>query len=81
MNLFTKALTTSLFIGLSASANANSISSDLLSDVQSRVSENIQSSLVELKINTKKALVDSLIRTNKDIETEQSETAQAKKDN
>lgn len=81
MNLFTKALTTSLFIGLSASANANSISSDLLSDVQSRVSENIQSSLVELKINTKKALVDSLIRTNKDIETEQPETAQAKKDN
>ncbi|KZN62693.1 hypothetical protein N473_18895 [Pseudoalteromonas luteoviolacea CPMOR-1] len=81
MNLFTKALTTSLFIGLSASANANSISSDLLSDVQSRVSENIQSSLVELKINTKKALVDSLIRTNKNIETEQPETAQAKKDN
>ncbi|KZN54109.1 hypothetical protein [Pseudoalteromonas luteoviolacea] len=81
MNLFTKVLTTSLFIGLSASANASSISSDLLSDVQSRVSENIQSSLVELKINTKKALVDSLIRTNKDIEIDQPETTQAKKDN
>ncbi|MCF6438306.1 hypothetical protein L1077_02535 [Pseudoalteromonas luteoviolacea] len=81
MNLFTKVLTTSLFIGLSASANANTISSDLLSDVQSRVSENIQSSLVELKINTKKALVDSLIRTNKDIEIDQPETTQAKKDN
>ncbi|MDK1287224.1 hypothetical protein [Pseudoalteromonas umbrosa] len=81
MNLFTKVLTTSLFIGLSASANANTISSDLLSDVQSRVSENIQLSLVELKINTKKALVDSLIRTNKDIEIDQPETTQAKKDN
>ncbi|AOT09209.1 hypothetical protein [Pseudoalteromonas luteoviolacea] len=81
MNLFTKVLTTSLFIGLSASANANSITSDMLSDVQSRVSENIQSSLVELKINTKKALVDSLIRTNKDIEIDQPETVQAKKDN
>ncbi|ESP93853.1 MULTISPECIES: hypothetical protein [Pseudoalteromonas] len=81
MNLFTKLLTTSLFIGISASANANTITSDMLSDVQSRVSENIQSSIVELKLNTKKALVDSFIRTNKDIETTQPETKQVQKEN
>ncbi|MCF2856295.1 hypothetical protein L1286_02345 [Pseudoalteromonas sp. SMS1] len=80
MNVFTKLMTVGLLTGISATANASTVNNDLLDEIQSRVSENIQSSIVELKINTKKALVDSFIRINEDAESNQAGSNEAKKE-
>ncbi|KZN37748.1 hypothetical protein [Pseudoalteromonas luteoviolacea] len=80
MNVFTKLMTVSLLAGVSLTANASTVSNDLLDEIQSRVSENIQTSIVELKINTKKALVDSFVRINEDAEAPQTGSDEAKKE-
>ncbi|KZN36868.1 hypothetical protein N480_16480 [Pseudoalteromonas luteoviolacea S2607] len=80
MNVFTKLMTVSLLAGVSVTANANTVSNDLLDEIQSRVSENIQTSIVELKINTKKALVDSFVRINVDAEATPNDSNEVKKE-
>ncbi|MBQ4812341.1 hypothetical protein A7985_18655 [Pseudoalteromonas luteoviolacea] len=81
MNVFTKLMTVSLLAGASVTANASTVSNELLDEIQSRVSENIQTSIVELKINTKKALVDSFIRISDNAEATQTDSDEVKKEN
>ncbi|KZN47991.1 hypothetical protein [Pseudoalteromonas luteoviolacea] len=80
MNVFTKLMTVSLLAGVSVTANANTVSNDLLDEIQSRVSENIQTSIVELKINTKRALVDSFVRISEDAEATPNDSNEVKKE-